>query len=329
MHAYAAALKLRPANVANRICDSLTCILNGYDVQRAVAEGEGAVVVFELPVPRVLAAGVLRAARHLEAAIGLSAPTFPRGEGARPHAWFRDVVAAAEEMGFRLPMFLRAGPVAVPDMEPAALEEAGRQVFEHVDAGFTELALDLRALDPAEGAAVIEEIAAPARERELSVELIAPEPTLDSLSELAGSLLVQGTRAQVISLPAGAEEGSDLQELAEAAAPAVFGLSEPLASQLAPGIVRRVSVSRPFLALVEAALPSGLRAEVEAWRGETGADLRSALGHFHRQLEQLDEPAQVRLEALAYHEAREVLEAARARGTGRLAAEFLAERSGY
>ncbi|HCF57540.1 MAG TPA: hypothetical protein DFS52_06050 [Myxococcales bacterium] len=329
MHAYAAVLKLRPANVANRISGSLACILNGYDVQRAVAEGAGAIVVFELPVPRVLAAGVLRAARHLEAAIGLSAPTFPRGEGARPHAWFRDVLGAAEEMGYRLPMFLRAGPVAIPEMEPAAVEEARRQVFEHVDAGFTEVALDLRELDPAEGAAVIEEIAAPARERELSVEVIAPEPTLDSLSELAGSLLVQGTHAQVICLPPGAEEESDLQEMAEAAAPAVFGLSEPLASQLASAAVRRVSVARPFQALIEAALPAGLRAEVEAWRGETGADLRRALGHFHRQLEGLDEPAQIRLEALAYHEAREVLEAARARGTGRLAAQFLGERSGY
>jgi len=330
MRRAAAVLKLRPPNVANRIHGrQRTCVLNGRDVLRA-CEDVGVVLVCELPVVAPVATGILQAARQLDSVIGLSFPVRPRGEAMRPSAFFEQVLTCAEEAGYRRPMFLRAGPVFLSEAGEGEIAAAREAAFALVDAGFTELCVDLSGLEPSEGAAAFAQIAGAALERELAVEVVGGEPSAEAMTALAAALAGQGAQPDVISLPKGMAAGlEDFTELATAVSPARLGLCEPLPANL-PGSGARVAIAaKPFHDVIERALPEDLREKIFGRMRESGCALGSALAFFHREIAALEGHARVRMEALAYTETVELLEQAGAVGTGARAVEFLAERSGY
>jgi hypothetical protein len=319
MQAIEAVFHLRPTNAANRLGDRLVCALNARDVQRSVDPMP--VVVIEVACA-ALAPGILRAARHFDTVIGLSAPAHPMGEGPRPYALFQDLTAAADEADFWLPLFLKGGPVALQFGDEADVERAREQVFQLVDAGFTEVSLDASGLEPEVAAAAIAEASAPARERELSVEVVCP-PSTDAIFALTRSLGGQAMAADVIALTQ-APEPTQLDELQSVAGTAV------VASPEAPHVAaRRIFAGARFDRLLERLLPSTLRQQIERWRKRGSADLRQAFGHFHQELAQLDEGTRLRIEAMAYSEAMELLEGAGVRGSAPKSIEFLAVKSGY
>jgi hypothetical protein len=322
-----AVLRLRPANAANRLGPrSRACLLGARDLQRYAAGHEGAVVCFALPIVRPLAHGVFRAARQLDAAIGLGAPARGLGEGPRPWAVFEEVVAAAEEVGFRQPFFLRGGPVLLGDATEAQVARVGQAVFELIDAGFTEVALDATALPLVRAAAAVAQGAKGARERELSVDVVATGAEPADLAEFARALDAQAALPGVVSVMGEvAQDEARAHALERAVAPAVLGLVEaPFAGALG-GRARRVVLERRFDALLEHHLPLDLLEAMRLHRLETGATVAAAAGRFERELAALNQAVRDRLEAFAYYEAREALLQAGARMSGSGAVRFLAE----
>lgn len=288
-----AVLRLRPTNAAHRLgSGSRVCLLSARDVQRSLAQRPGAVVCFALPSSAVapLALGVLRAARQLDAAVGIGAAAHGLGEGPRPWALFQDVAAAAAEVGLSQPLFLRGGPVVIAEASAQEVARARESVFQLVDAGFTELALDASALEGPAAAAALCDVAALAQERELGVELLAPPGDAASVGGWLRAIFDRGLRPDVLSIRAAG--GVALGSLGQAAAPCALGLLDEASARAG---VTRVLLARPFQALAERRRPGG----------------------------DLD-----RLEAHAYCEAREALLAWGCRGSGTAAARFLAERAG-
>jgi hypothetical protein len=289
-----AVLRLRPTNAANRLGPgSKTCLLSARDIQRALASRPGPVVCFALPsdVLAPMAQGVLRAARQLDAAVGLGAEVHGLGEGPRPWAAFQDLATAAAEVGIRQPLFLRGGPVVLAGASAQEVARAGESVFQLVDAGFTEVALDASALEEGgAAAAALREVAALARERELGIDLLAPAGGAARVAGWLRELSQRGFRPDVVTAPGGGAGAEELRALEQAAAPSTLGLiDEPCAGARAP----RVVLARRLQALVES------RPRSVEW-----------------------------LEAHAYCEASEALLAAGCEGSGTAAVRFLAERGG-
>ncbi len=321
-----AVLQLRPANVANRLgARSRVCLLPSRDLQRSSVGQGGAVVCFALPIVHPLAQGVFRAARQLDAAIGLSAQARGLGEGPRPVAVFEQVVAAAEEVGFWRPFFLRGGPVRLGDADEAQVARASEAVFELVDAGFTEVVLDATGLPPDRIVAALAKSAKGAQERELSVDVLVSATEPAQLGELARMLDAQALLPDVVSVKGEVVLGEAMaQTLERVVAPAVLGLVEAAPSGALEGR-RRVVLERRFDSLLERHLPPALLEAVSRDRSRTGATVAEAAGRFEGELAALDPAVRDRLEAFAYHEAREVLAQAGAQGSGSTAVRFLAE----
>ncbi len=313
--------RLRPTNAANRVGQRMVCVLNARDVQRSIDPTP--VVVIELAHPASLAPGVLRAARHLDAVIGLSVPAHEMGEGPRPYAVFHDLVEAAQDADYWLPLFLKAGPIPLTGTGEAQLSEARERVFQYVDAGFTEIGFDGGHLSAEDYAAAVAAVSIPARERELSLE-VRCRAEAGAVAALSRALVGQGTRADVFAVDGGGSDRWALEGIQSAAGMSVVAVPEGR-----EGPARRVLCGDRFDRLLERLLPESLRQEIREHRASSGADLRSALGHFHEALAGLDEGCRLKIEALAYAEALSLLNAAKVGRSAPRSIEFLAEKNGY
>ena len=327
-----AVLKLRPSNVAQRLPPgSRACVLNPRDLLRALEGRETVVLCCEISLPRAFTAGILEAARSLGAVVGLSSTLHAQGEGPTPYAVFQELTTAAAATWSELPLFLRSGPIAVSSVDERALDAAREIVFKHVDAGFTSICVAPSGLTSDQVALAVADITAPARERELSVELVLQASDEIQVWSQLKALRARGVSPDVIVVPSGAASSAkSLLAMYDAAKPSVLAFTDgPIAPPLAKVGVRRANVVGAFARLAERRLPAELADRVRARASETNTDFAQALGMFHREVAALAEPERERLEAFAYHEAVELLTAAGAQGTAKAALEFLAEKSGY
>ena len=324
MSALEQVLKLRPSSIAARLAGTKVCLLNPRDVHHSLPQRP--VVVCECPAAPI-AAGVFRAARQAASVVGLTFPSLPRAEPPRPAAVVQAILKAAVEAGYEHPWFLRAGPVAIHEATQEAVAEAREAVYRLVDAGFTEVCLDVTGLDPAEAAAAVAEAAMALRERELSIDVTTRDAQPDQLLELVASLGAQGVRVDVLSLPASALAGAtDLSAHLAALRPAGLALVDAGDKFPATG-VRRLVVSSRLTRIAMNALPpeaqKTIRSRaVEGWSvpGAIAAAVKATPPSFEVQL---------KMEALAYHEVLDLLERAGGEASGLASVASLAEHSGY
>jgi hypothetical protein len=309
-----AVLKLRPSSVAHKLAGTRVCLLNARDVQRSRL-GQP-LLVCEVPALPI-AAGVVRAARELRAVLGLSFPALPRGAGPRETAVFQAVVSAVTEAGFELPFFLRGGPVPLADAAAGTVAEARESVWRFVDAGFTEVALDVSCLSPAMAAAVVDEVAVSLRERELSLEIVTRSESAAEIGALRAAL---GASVDVLAIP---EAALASEGLAEAVAPTALCVADPRDERTA-GRVQRVLASICFGRIAALVVSDEAKAGIRQ-RALGGWRVPAAIaGAFSGCT--LGEAELLRIEALAFHEALELL--AGAEGSGAESIAFLAGQGG-
>jgi hypothetical protein len=318
-------LGLRRANVTARLPPgSRLLLLDASDVLRRLGDREAAVLCAPI-ADRAMLPGVLRAAREADAVLGLSAPFVP-GDRDAPARFFAEVCGAAQQVQYQGPIFLQAGPIRLSPADGANAARLADHVFRYLDAGFTLVSLDAARLDPREAAKVCAEVARPAVEANVSIE-VAP-PRVDGPRGSKGfltNLSREGIAPRFLKLdPVGLSLGSEpsaLVALAQAALMAGTLLSTEDASglpyragrALACAGLRKFDAAADFgraalagqpaalrEALADRALAAGLPvSDLVALRGGDPADLGAA----------------ERVEALAYLQAQGWLEALGSAGT--------------
>jgi hypothetical protein len=306
-------LALRPVAAVHRLPPgSEACPISLRDALRALT-GEQTVLLVAAPLPAVARAALV-AAQQARAVVGLALVP-----GAAPEPWFEAVARAAGELAPRLPFFASA-EVVVEDGE-AALEHAHAAAHRLIEAGVTHLAVDVSGVALARRAQAAALVAGIAAERELAVEcLLAPEVagTLDAaaayLEEFEGWGVhadLVGVRCPIPGRGEGARQRGALDALADALGRPVLRRG-PLGSEAAAfrgGRLRACDDGGAVLAAGWRALPAGLRA---------GPGPRERV---------LPAAAAERVEAMAYAEAAELIEALGATGgADALAAALGAER---
>src|SRR4051812_23058892 len=164
-----------------RLGPSWLPVLNPRDLDRALGTVHTALLCAPI-YSRAAIAGVLGAARHQDAVVGVSIP-FPLGERDRPDAFVDELKRASEEIKHTRPIFVQAGPFRIRSSEDASLEKMSAQVFRYLEAGCSLLSIDASSLDLSAAAKVYASIGQAAAERELSVEVAA-------LKDLNGGTMV-------------------------------------------------------------------------------------------------------------------------------------------
>jgi hypothetical protein len=304
-------LAYRPASVLNRLPPrSDACPLSLRDLLDAAP----AVKLPSLEAGSPAAArAVLVAAKVLHSTVGLS---LPRGQD--PGPWFREVAVAADELAAGLPLFL-SGEVALEDEGAIAVERATSEVWRLVETGLTHVTVDASAVAPEERGRVLAEVAAPLRERELGFDAavrVAGEPGAGRRAlSMIEDLRRRGARPDAISVAFSAPPDAET-------ARGQLGVLDRLSAALRDlPVLRRGPVSPALLAFVRSSAlrgcsDGGAAARASGLDGADGAgaqespDSRARRERWQARAEEMLGPDGAdRLEARAYVEAAEFIEA--------------------
>lgn len=339
-------LNLRPTNAAMKLGPSWVPVLNPRDLQRALGSKPHAL----LTVPaysRAAIAGVLSAARHTDAACGISVP-FPLGERDAPDAFIEELRRASEEIRHTRPVFLQAGPFRLRSAEERAVDAVAAQSFRYLEAGCSLLSFDASALPLSQAAKLYARLSEVAAERELSVEVsavrdVSSAPAVNDTRKLlqalaAGGVPVKYLRVDLASLPKDLGMLHDrVRVFAQTAAEAGVELALDDTVGLEAEAVRRCvelgcrkwDATEVFARRVTPALPPNALEALHARAAGVGRPWTELLGALSEGLSALEKDVRLRVEALAYDEARALFDAAKAGGTGSESVAFLSEQAGY
>lgn len=325
-------LRLRPANVVGRLGeDSTLPILEPRRLGRALLEKRVPLLCVPVLIPPVVA-GLLRAARELDAVIGLCCPALAE----RPVA-AEAFIAAVKKEGeglHRKPFFLQAGPLRLSSSSPAALDQTYALVCQLLASGFSLLSLDGSRLGVANNVQACGQLVQATVGKGVAVELTAPRnaggrTSPEGLRNYLQSLDKAGARPDFVrvGVPLTEEdqrqEGLDTQLLAELAGVATdFGVELTVADrgrttrgeflEWARVGARKLDAGDTFTRIVLDALPVDVREGLLAHAAETQIPVADLLGASESILQSLDARTQERLEALSFADALALLGALRA-----------------
>lgn len=309
----------RPANAVKRLGDNPALLLSGLLLQRALTEAGSRLPVFELASVGTEARGLLRAAQHLDVAIGVSFR--PRLDAqARPFGDFvRDLLRAADIIGFRHPILLSAGPLYLSSLDATAIDALDQHLFEAIDAGFTDLSI--APTGKLDRDAVLQAIAPAARqisERGLLLELALPSTA--EAREWQASCQRFGVAVEVFSSSEQAGERGLVDP------PAAWGL-RPRDAQLPDAFDLRVSrlTLDPFSEIAIQVLPDKVRDEIDEHCSH-GFRLTDVLGLKAGELDALDELSATWIESNIHGYALELFEALSVQGSAEIVRRFIRDR---
>ena len=291
----------RPTNAVRCLGTNPACLLSGSLVQSALAKANSRLVVFEPASVSLLGRGILRAAQNMDVMLGLGFRPRPDFRALHFRHFVRAVLDVADEMGFRHPLVLSAGPFYLTKADGPSAALLTRQLAEAVSAGFTDFAV---ALAGAPSAAVAKAVAPALRgimERELMLELVLP-PKVPAKA-WQSLLSAEGIEAGLFSSSEAAGEAS------RPAPPAAWGL-RPKDAQLPEAFDLRVGrlVLDPFSDLLLQVISEDSLAEVENFCAK-GFRATDVLGIKPRYLSGIDAEARQWVETNAYSDAMDLFEA--------------------
>ncbi len=310
---------LRPANAVKRLGDNPALLLSGLSIQRALTEASSRLPVFELASVGTEARGLLRAAQHLDVAIGLAFR--PRLDAqARPFGDFvRDVLRAADIIGFRHPILLSAGPLYLSSLDAPSIDALEQHIFEAVDAGFTDISI--APSGKLDRDAVVQALAPAARqlsERGLLLELALPITA--EARDWQSTCQRFGVAVEVFSSSDQAGERGLVDP------PAAWGL-RPRDAQLPDAFDLRVSrlTLDPFSEIALQVLQDDVRNEIDEHCSH-GFRLTDVLGLKSGELDALDEASATWIESNVHGYAMELFEALSVQGSADIVRRFLRDR---
>jgi hypothetical protein len=343
-------LSLRPGNAVARLgARSRLPVLNPRDLLAVLEPDAGLCCI---PVfARAGIGGVLRAAREEDAVIGMACP-HPQAGRDGPRTFVERVRAIAEEIGHRKPFFLQGGPLIVRSMNAKSMESMSGQVFRYVDAGFTLISLDASSLPVDEAAAAYQGLSQPVVERELGLELATPiekgRATAESARRLLEAMAARRVPVHLLRLsasscqiePAPRETWQlDLKVVQDLVSVALeYGVALSVADESsAPDRVarawtgagvRKVEPVEALARIARSAMDEARSSMLTEEAASQGVDPRELLSCFDSG-EAGDPRASLRVEALTYSVASDLLGPIGARGSAHKAIDALSRGGRY
>jgi hypothetical protein len=267
-------------------------------------------------------AGLLRAAREMDAVLGLSCPVLFE----RPHAAESFITALRKEGEglHRKPLFLQAGPLRLTSTEPTARDQALTLTRQLLEAGFSLLSFDGSRLGVANNVQACRELVQATAGKGVAMELTAPRngggrTSPEGLRNYLQSLEKAGIHPDFMRVglvPSEGEpgqEGMDTVLLGLATVAAEFAVELAIADRGRPthneiiGWVeagaRKIDVGDVFSHIVLDMLPEDVRAGLLSRAKETQTSLADLLAASESIIQGLTDRAQERLEALTFADA--------------------------
>jgi hypothetical protein len=322
MNDYERVLKLRPPSVVTRLGqDSNLPILEPRRIGHALSGKRVPLLCVPVLFPAAIA-GLLRAAREMDAVLGLSCPVLFE----RPHAAESFITALRKEGEglHRKPLFLQAGPLRLSSTEPAARDQALTLTRQLLEAGFSLLSFDGSRLGVANNVQACRELVQLTAGTGVAVELTAPRnaggrTSPEGLRNYLQSLEKAGIHPDFMRVGLVPSEGEPGQEsmdtvlLGLATVAAEFAVELAIADRGRPthneiiawveAGARKIDAGDVFSHIVLGMLPEDVRAGLLSRAKETQTSLADLLAASETIIQGLTDRAQERLEALTFADA--------------------------
>jgi fructose-bisphosphate aldolase class II len=352
-------LRLVPDRIRSKLGKKSTvCLLSGRDVFSALRDESLIVMACNTRI-RHAVPGIMKAAEELDAVVAFELTRTEGGldggyTGQTPELFFRTIIEYAEQCAFSRPFIIHADHITVRDTGAEELEEARLLIAAQIEAGYTSFALDASFTPLSENIEIVTKLADPIIRHGYGLELELGETAhppgrsaLTSVSEakefLAG-VSSRGTVPDLLAINNGSKRGNylegevvriDLARTQRIHQTAVsFGLSGlvqhgitgtplHLVGKLADFGIRKGNIGTLWQNVAHAGLPLDLMDAMRGWARENNRDIKYATRVFKSDIDAIPAENVAQIQELAYREAREFLNAFRAKGSATKLAETL------
>ncbi len=253
-------LALRPTNAMHQLgAESAVPLFNARLLLEAL---DGPLLWMPQLVHPAAAVGVLRAAAHRRAVVGLGvggtdSPSALRHE-LRPGAWMQAAAAAVAEVAEVPPFAIHLQLPPLVDAAGAEAEAAAELVTGCVQGGFTSFGLDLTACPAQSAPGLAAGVLAAALDFELTICVALASAAADSVASQLAALQAAGVAPDLVCLPPRAGGGGGLAD-ALGSARLAWGDARPEAAGRAPLPAELAAVvGEPFSARTAAAGGAGV-----------------------------------------------------------------------
>lgn len=354
-------LELVPDHIRSKLGKkSAICLLSGRDVFSALKD-ENLIIMACNPRIRHAIPGIMKAAEELDAVVAFELTRTEGGldggyTGQTPEMFFRTVIEYAERCGFSRPFFIHADHITVRTAGAEELEEARLLIAAQIEAGYTSFALDASFTPLQEHIEIVAKLAGPILQMGYGLELELGEtvhpPCRSSLTtaseakEFLSGVSSRGILPHLLAINNGSKRGNYLDgevvriDLARTRRihqiAASFGLSGlvqhgitgtplHLVGKLADFGIRKGNIGTLWQNVAHAGLPLELMDAMRGWARENNCDIKYATRVFKKDIDAIPAENAAQITELAYREAREFLNAFRARGSAAKLSETLAK----
>jgi fructose-bisphosphate aldolase class II len=340
---------------------STVCLLSGRDVFNALKDEQLIIMACNTRI-RHAVPGIMKAAEELDAVIAFELTRTEGGldggyTGQTPELFFRAIVEYAESTRFTRPFLIHADHITIRDTTGEELDEARRLIEAQIDAGYTSFAIDASFNPLADNVAVVSELAKPIREMGYGLELELGEEapaagrsgltTVAEVEAFLTSMANRGISPQLLAINNGSKRGNYLEGevvridlartrkiydkavsfgLAGLVQHGITGTPLHLVGKLADYGIRKGNIGTLWQNVSHAGLPLDLMDAMRRWARENSRDIKYATGVFKSDIDAIPEENRRMILDMAYREARDFLNAFRARGSASRLAEALENR---
>lgn len=352
-------LSLRPPKVREKLApDSQVCLLNAKDILRILQEEPVILMACNTRIKHVIP-GIMRAAQELDAIVGFE---LARSEcsleggytGFTPETYAQTVISYAEAVGLSKPFFIHGDHITVKSTADEALASARQLIDAQLEAGYTSFAIDASFNELPDNIQITAELARPIVAAGLGLEVEVGEiksagqqaeiTTVDEAVDFIQGLRREGIYPELLAINNGSKHGNYLEgeeisidlartgEIYQAikeygvsiAQHGVTGTPLHLVGRFADYGIRKANVGTQWQNVAHAGLPPDLMAEMTGWAKENKKDLKFATKPFKERIDSIPKEYEAKIIERAYREAKEFIEAFRAKGTASKVMEALA-----
>jgi fructose-bisphosphate aldolase class II len=353
-------LELRPPNALAKLGDdSKVCLLNGKDVVRVLRDDCVIIMAVNARMRHVVP-GIMRAAEDLDCAIAFELAK-SEGDldggytGQDPKTYWQTIVGFAEELEFTRPFFIHRDHTTVKDMSTEAVESARRLLRVSLDEGYTSFSIDASFNDLPENIHITADLARPINDAGLGLEVEVGEikatgfegeiTSVDEALTYITELTDMGLHPDFLAINNGSKHGNYLPgeevhidllrtlDIYNAVRPfgvviaqhGITGTPPHMIGQFADNGIRKGNVATQWQNMCHELFPEDLKEDIKGWLADTGKNIKMAAAPFKDRIDNIPEENARAIEERAYKEAREMLAAFRASGTGTKVIERLAD----
>lgn len=358
MGSYDKLLDLRPENAVKILgSSSKLCLLSGADIFGALRDKKMIVLACNPRIKHSIP-GLMRAAKELDAVIGFelakSESDLTGGyTGFTPKLFMETIIEYARQEGYDVPFFVHADHTTVKENTEEAIESARALNAEQLRVGYTSFAIDASFNPIEDNIRITCDLAKQFEGHNVGLEVEVGEirsikdggsiSTVEDAVQMIDGVMAKGIKPHLIALNNGSVHGNykpgqkvhiELErtgEIHEAiknkgvdiAQHGITGTPLDQVGQFADYGIRKGNVATQWQNIVHAHLPEDLAKQIKDWTEDESKHVKQASKQFKDAIDNLPAEYVKKIVDQTHKEAKEYIEAFRAKGSAATVAKHL------